>query len=92
MKPWPARLFIAAAAALLSCAAAPHRSHAVRAEFQRAHPCPANGNAHGPCPGYVVDHVRPLACGGADHPANLQWQRAAEASAKDKWERRGCRP
>ena len=41
--------------------------------------------------GYVVDHVRPLACGGADTPANMQWQTVAEAKAKDKWERVDCR-
>ena len=26
------------------------------------------------CPGYVVDHVRPLASVGADAPSNMQWQ------------------
>ena len=25
-------------------------------------------------PGYVVDHVVPLECGGADAPSNMQWQ------------------
>jgi hypothetical protein len=40
--------------------------------------------------GYVVDHVVPLACGGADSPSNMQWQIKAEAKAKDKWERKGC--
>jgi hypothetical protein len=38
----------------------------------------------------VIDHVTPLACGGADHPANMQWQIVAEAKAKDKWERKAC--
>jgi len=42
-------------------------------------------------PGYVVDHIRPLACGGADVPSNMQWQTVAAAAAKDKWERAGCR-
>ncbi|HET7815072.1 MAG TPA: HNH endonuclease signature motif containing protein [Candidatus Baltobacteraceae bacterium] len=41
-------------------------------------------------PGYVIDHVIPLACGGADAPANMQWQTKADAKAKDKWERKGC--
>ena len=49
-----------------------------------------SGYPHGR-PGYVVDHIRPLACGGPDTPANMQWQTAAEAKAKDKWERAGCR-
>jgi hypothetical protein len=38
-----------------------------------------------------VDHVVPLACGGADAPSNMQWQTIAEAKAKDRKERLGCR-
>ncbi|HWW86286.1 MAG TPA: HNH endonuclease signature motif containing protein [Vicinamibacterales bacterium] len=49
-----------------------------------------SGYPHGR-PGYVVDHVKPLACGGADAPSNMQWQTIAEGKAKDKWERVGCR-
>jgi len=41
-------------------------------------------------PGYVVDHIVPLACGGADTPANMQWQNVADAKAKDKVERKDC--
>lgn len=40
--------------------------------------------------GYIVDHVVPLECGGADSPANMQWQTVTEAKAKDKTER-ACR-
>ena len=43
-------------------------------------------------PGYVVDHIKPLACGGADDPSNMQWQTDEEAKAKDKVERVGCHP
>jgi hypothetical protein len=39
----------------------------------------------------VIDHVKPLACGGADAPSNMQWQTAAAGKAKDAWERKGCR-
>jgi hypothetical protein len=67
------------------------RSRAARQDFQRSHPCPATGRTSGACPGFVVDHVRPLACGGADAPSNMQWQTSAAAKAKDKWERVGCR-
>jgi hypothetical protein len=42
------------------------RSHAAAAQFQREHPCPSTGEHRGHCPGYVIDHVDPLACGGAD--------------------------
>lgn len=41
-------------------------------------------------PGYVIDHIIPLACGGPDIPLNMQWQSAADAKAKDKIERKGC--
>jgi len=39
------------------------------------------GYPHGR-PGYVVDHILPLACGGANAPANMQGQSLAEAKAK----------
>jgi len=42
-------------------------------------------------PGYIVDHIVPLACGGPDKPSNMQWQTVAEARAKDKQERKNCR-
>ena len=43
------------------------------------------------CPGYVIDHIKPLTCDGADDPSNMQWQTKAESKAKDKWERKGCK-
>lgn len=68
-----------------------HRSPEARRDFKRKQPCPATGSSRGACPGYVVDHVVPLACGGADAPSNMQWQTVAEGRAKDAWETRGCR-
>jgi len=67
--------------------AATIRSSSAKAEFKREHPCPANGHRSGPCPGYVIDHVVPLACNGADLPNNMQWQTVPDAKAKDRWER-----
>jgi hypothetical protein len=65
------------------------RSSSAKRTFEASHPCPATGTS-GPCKGYVIDHVKPLACGGADAPENMQWQTAAAAKAKDKVERVRC--
>ena len=66
------------------------RSVAAKNLFKSFHPCPATGEDRGPCPGYVVDHIKPLACGGADDPRNMQWQTVAAGKDKDGWERIGC--
>jgi hypothetical protein len=39
---------------------------------------------------YVVDHIVPLECGGADSPSSMQWQTVQEAKIKDRTER-NCR-
>ena len=66
------------------------RSPRAKRDFQKEHPCPATGKTSGRCPGYVIDHVEPLACGGPDDPSNMQWQTVADAKAKDKVERQNC--
>lgn len=68
------------------------RSTAARNQFQKANPCPANGNTRGSCPGYVIDHVVPLCAGGPDTPANMQWQTVAEAREKNRADLARCRP
>ena len=65
----------------------------VLAAFQRAHPCPSTGLTTGACPGWSKNHVVPLACGGCDAVANLQWlpndvKSAAGAHAVDRFERK----
>lgn len=62
-----------------------------RTAFQKANPCPANGKTRGACPGFVVDHIRPLCAGGPDSGANMQWQTTGEAKAKDRLEQAECR-
>lgn len=69
----------------------PDRAKVQRAAFQREHPCPVTGRATGACPGYVVDHIKPLCAGGPDHPSNMQWQTVADAKVKDREEVRQCR-
>lgn len=88
------RLLILLLLALAACSHGPqrdangriHRSENAKNAFKRLQPCPATGKSHGPCPGYVIDHVKPLACGGQDSPSNMQWQTIEEGKAKDKWE------
>ena len=65
------------------------RSTTARNEFQQLNPCPATQKSTGSCPGYIIDHVIPLDCGGADAPTNMQWQTVPDAREKDKIERRG---
>jgi hypothetical protein len=59
------------------------RDPRARNEFKRTHPCPSTGKSSGSCPGYVIDHVQPLKRGGADTPANMQWQPEEAARLKD---------
>ena len=67
------------------------RSRAATRSFERERPCPSTGRTSGGCPGYVIDHVKPLACGGVDAPSNMNWQTLADSKAKDRVERAGCR-
>lgn len=66
------------------------RSAKAKQAFKNSHPCPATGQSTGACAGYVIDHIQPLACGGADAPENMQWQTVAAGKEKDGWERETC--
>lgn len=66
------------------------RSHAALSEFKSTHHCPATSKPRGACPGWVIDHIIALACGGMDDATNMQWQTVSEARDKDRWERIGC--
>jgi hypothetical protein len=61
-----------------------YRSRARRNLFRRMSGYPKGR------PGYVVDHIVPLTCGGCDVPSNMQWQTLADSRAKDKTEKSGC--
>jgi hypothetical protein len=62
------------------------RSEKSKDDFKKTHPCPSTGKGSGACPGYVIDHVKPLERGGADSPGNMQWQTKEAAKIKDKTE------
>lgn len=67
-----------------------HRSQKAKNIFKYSQPCPSTGRTIGSCPDFIIDHIKPLACGGADDTSNMQWQTKQDAKAKDKWEREGC--
>lgn len=60
------------------------RSHRALQQFKIQ-----TGFRHGR-PGYHVDHIVPLACGGADTPENMQWLSIEMKRVKDRTERREC--
>jgi hypothetical protein len=62
-----------------------------RVSFMNRHPCPANDNTRGSCPGYAVSHIKPLCAGGIDRPSNMRWLAVAEAKKKDRLDARECR-
>lgn len=69
------------------------RSALVLRAFQRLHPCPATGSTEGSCPGWSLNHVIPLACGGCDAVSNLDWmpneiKTCREPWCRDRWERK----
>jgi hypothetical protein len=72
------------------------RDPQVVAAFRKLKPCPATGKHKGACPGYEIDHIVPLAAGGADAPSNMQWLTRQQHRAKTRREREacvyGCRP
>jgi hypothetical protein len=41
-------------------------------------------------PGYVINHILPIECGGADVPSNMQWQSVEESKSRDRTDR-NCR-
>lgn len=83
-------LLVLVCSILLPLQAKTVRSSSAIAEFKRSNPCPVNEARRGPCPGHQVDHIEPLCAGGADTPANMQWQTVADGKAKDRLERRQC--
>jgi hypothetical protein len=63
------------------------RNSNVTRRFQLLHPCPRTGALTGACPGWAIDHVIPLACGGCDAVSNMQWLDTTTKARKDRYER-----
>jgi hypothetical protein len=61
-----------------------------RAAFHRNNPCPSTGKTSGACPGFEVDHRKPLAAGGSDSPSNMQWLSVSAHRAKTSQEWATC--
>lgn len=70
-----------------------HRSTKVINAFKKMWACPSTGLHSGPCAGWAIDHVCPLACGCVDAVWNMQWlpdeiKSARGEFSKDHFERR----
>lgn len=90
-KAWGFALAFALGAACGFNVQATERSSAQVRLFRKLHACPKGPDkgSHYRCRGMVVDHIKPLDCGGKDAPSNMQYQTIAAAKAKDKVERNG---
>jgi len=67
------------------------RSAAETAAFKRENPCPSTGLRRGACPGWQIDHVRPLCAGGLDHRSNMGWLNVDDHRFKTLVDARECR-
>lgn len=87
-------LATAAVALLLAVPASAERLKRSTSEvlaFKRHTPCPSTGERRGACPGYAVDHVRPLCAGGEDRRGNMQWITTDDHRFKTLVDARECR-
>lgn len=82
---------VALALAILPADASVARSRVQKRLFAATHLCPSTHRYGLPCPGNVIDHTDPLACGGPDLASNMQYQSVAAGKLKDTWERKNCK-
>ena len=61
------------------------RSQTVIRAFAKEHPCPSTGKSSSSCPGWQINHVIPLACGGCDSVSNMDWMPKKIKTCKDSW-------
>jgi len=67
-------IFLILSLFLLNAQAKTERSQKAKDIFKLKQPCPSTGRNYGVCPGYIIDHITPISCGGEDAPSNMQWQ------------------
>lgn len=70
-----------------------YRSAVVIGAFKKVHPCPTTGQVTGACPGWQINHIIPLACGGRDAVDNMGWfpvsiKVCADPHCIDRYERK----
>lgn len=68
------------------------RSSAVIYAFRKQNPCPSTGATSGACPGWAINHAKPLACGGCDAVWNMLWMSDEAKALQDAYERKTTPP
>ena len=64
------------------------RRSAVVTAYKKLYPCPSTGlYGAGACPGWSLNHDKPLACGGRDAVSNLSYMRNDVKKIVDSYER-----
>jgi hypothetical protein len=61
------------------------RSAKVRSDYKKIVPCPITGLSTGACPGWQIDHIVPLVCGGCDRLDNVAWMDNRIKTCADDW-------
>lgn len=52
------------------------RTDRMKRDYKARFPCPTTGKLQKSCPGWEIDHLIPLCCGGADVWTNARWLEA----------------
>ena len=88
---WLSLLFLTAVMLItISFPAEARTAKAVRI-FKYHNPCPSTDKRQGACPGWEVDHIKPLCLGGIDASENMQWLTVADHRKKTRHDLRSCR-
>jgi hypothetical protein len=82
---------LAALLALPSMAEPIKRDRAQVRAFRAENPCPSTRRIRGACPGFQVDHSKPLCAAGSDTPDNMAWLSIEDHKWKTFVDLRECR-